>query len=47
LDAVNLLLWRGTTRIALAPKAFAVLQFLVENAGSLVTQDRLLEAVWP
>jgi DNA-binding winged helix-turn-helix (wHTH) protein len=44
---VNLLLWRGTTRIALAPKAFAVLQFLVENAGSLVTQERLLEAVWP
>jgi DNA-binding winged helix-turn-helix (wHTH) protein len=47
LDTVNLLLWRGDVRLGLAPKAFAVLQFLVENAGVLVTQERLLEAVWP
>jgi len=40
-------LWRGDARLALAPKAFSVLQFLVENAGNLVTQEQLLEAVWP
>jgi tetratricopeptide (TPR) repeat protein len=31
----------------LTPKAFAVLRYLVEHAGRLVTQDELLEAVWP
>jgi DNA-binding winged helix-turn-helix (wHTH) protein len=31
----------------LAPKVFAVLSYLVENPGRLVTQDELLEAIWP
>ena len=31
----------------LTPKAFAVLRYLVERAGRLVTQNELLEAVWP
>jgi len=52
LDAVNQCLWRhGDTgqeeRILLTPKAFAVLTHLVEHAGRLVSQDELLEAVWP
>ena len=52
LDAVNQCLWRhGDTgqeeRILLTPKAFAVLAHLVEHAGRLVSQDELLEAVWP
>ncbi len=52
LDPVNQCLWRrGDTgddkRILLTPKAFAVLGDLVEHAGRLVTQDQLLEAVWP
>jgi len=34
-------------RILLTPKAFAVLRHLVECAGRLVTQDELLDAVWP
>jgi DNA-binding winged helix-turn-helix (wHTH) protein len=29
------------------PKAFDVLRYLVENPGRLVTQDELLEALWP
>src|SRR5262249_55136740 len=29
------------------PKAFAVLRYLVEHAGQLVTQEDLLAAVWP
>ena len=52
LDAVNQCLWRhGDTgqeeRILLTPKAFAVLTHLVEHAGRLISQDELLEAVWP
>ena len=47
LDAVNHSLWRGTGRVAITPKAFDVLRYLVENAGSLVSQEQLLGAVWP
>jgi DNA-binding winged helix-turn-helix (wHTH) protein/tetratricopeptide (TPR) repeat protein len=52
LDTVNQCVWRlGDTgrqeRILLTPKAFAVLAYLVEHAGRLVTHDELLEAVWP
>ena len=51
LDTANQCLWRsGDTgreeRILLTPKAFAVLAYLVEHAGRLVTSDELLEAVW-
>ena len=52
LDTVNRFLWRrGDTgqeeRVLLTPKAFAVLDHLVERAGRLVTHEELLEAVWP
>src|SRR5579883_1534874 len=47
LDAANQCLWRGESRISMPPKVFDVLRFLVENAGRLVTQQELLEAVWP
>jgi TolB-like protein/DNA-binding winged helix-turn-helix (wHTH) protein/Flp pilus assembly protein TadD len=47
LDAVNHSLWRGSERVAITPKAFDVLRHLVENAGRLVSQDALLEALWP
>jgi DNA-binding winged helix-turn-helix (wHTH) protein/tetratricopeptide (TPR) repeat protein len=47
LDLVNQRLWRGETRVPLMPKPFAVLRYLVEHAGRLVTQDELLAAVWP
>src|ERR1700716_320416 len=51
LDRRNQSLWklreRGPEeRVLLTPKAFAVLAYLVEYAGRLVTQDELLEAVW-
>lgn len=46
LDAVNQCLWRDNQRIALTPKAFSVLQYLVEHAGRLVTQSELLDALW-
>src|SRR6266850_3149407 len=51
LDTVNQCLWRGDgaaeERILLAPRAFAVLRYLVEHPGRLVAHDELLEAVWP
>ena len=40
-------LTRGGQEIALRPKAFAVLQFLLEHAGQLVAREALLDAVWP
>jgi len=33
--------------IALRPKTFAVLRYLVENSGRLVSKDELFAAVWP
>lgn len=47
LDTVNHRLWRGEDRLSLSPKAFDVLRYLVEHADRLVTQDELLEALWP
>src|SRR5580692_12362312 len=51
IDTANQCLWRcgdagQEERILLTPKAFAVLAYLVEHAGCLVTPDELLEAVW-
>jgi Tol biopolymer transport system component/DNA-binding winged helix-turn-helix (wHTH) protein len=46
LDTANLLLLHGDERVALTPKAFDVLRYLVERAGRLVTQDELLESLW-
>jgi DNA-binding winged helix-turn-helix (wHTH) protein/tetratricopeptide (TPR) repeat protein len=52
LDPVNQCLWRrwdsgDEERILVTPKAFAVLSYLVDHAGRLVTQEDLLAAVWP
>ena len=47
LDTANQCLWRGRERVPIPPKAYDVLRYLVENPGRLVTQDELLEAVWP
>lgn len=33
--------------VSLRPKTFAVLQFLVDNSGRLVSKDELMTAVWP
>ncbi|HXO32417.1 MAG TPA: AAA family ATPase [Candidatus Acidoferrales bacterium] len=51
LDTANQCLWRTDAgieeRIRITPKAFAVLRYLVEHAGRLITQDELLNALWP
>ncbi len=33
--------------IALRPKTFAVLRYLIENFGRLISKDELFDAVWP
>src|SRR5262245_33916394 len=47
LDTANGYLWRADERLSLTPKAFDVLCYLVEHRARLVTQDEILEAVWP
>jgi predicted ATPase len=47
LDTSNECLWREGAQIALSPKPFAVLRYLVENPGRLITHDELLDALWP
>lgn len=47
LDTSNECLWHEGAQVSLPPKPFAVLRYLVENAGRLVTQDELLDALWP
>jgi len=46
-DRTNECIWRGSQSIKLRPKAFAVLGFLLEHSGQLVTKEELLNAVWP
>jgi DNA-binding winged helix-turn-helix (wHTH) protein/tetratricopeptide (TPR) repeat protein len=47
LDTVNYCLWRADERVPITPKAFDVLRYLVEHSQRLVTQDEILEALWP
>ena len=47
LDSTNACLWRGAEAVALPPKAFDVLHYLVMHPDRLVTKDELLDAVWP
>ena len=47
LDLANEQLWRGTQPVSLRPKPFAILQYLLERPGQLVTKKELLKAVWP
>jgi DNA-binding winged helix-turn-helix (wHTH) protein len=47
LDTVNYCLWRGERRVPITPKGFDVLRYLVECAPRLVSQEEMLEALWP
>ena len=52
LDPINRCLWQRNghgdeERILLKPKAFGILRYLVDHAGRLVTQEELLDALWP
>jgi DNA-binding winged helix-turn-helix (wHTH) protein len=47
LDVQGELLWHTHERLSLSPKAFAILRYLVEHQGQLVTKASLLETIWP
>ncbi len=47
LDILNTRLWRGNQPIALRPRAFAVLRYLIEHPLQLVTKEELLSHIWP
>ncbi|HEX5733896.1 MAG TPA: AAA family ATPase [Blastocatellia bacterium] len=47
LDEESELLLRGAEAIALRPKVFAVLKYLLNHPGQLITKQQLLDAVWP
>lgn len=51
LDRVNRCVWEcgpdGTSRrLALTPRAYDVLQYLIDHAGKLITHDEFLDALW-
>jgi TolB-like protein/DNA-binding winged helix-turn-helix (wHTH) protein len=47
LDLENHMLYCEENRVSVAPKVFDVLAYLVANAGRVVSQDEILEALWP
>src|SRR5689334_21222776 len=51
LDAINQCLWRSikgdAERIALKPKTYSILAYFLDHAGRLVTQQQLIDGVWP
>ena len=46
IDPVRQHLWQGQAMVELQPKPLAVLQFLVEHPGRVVTKEELLREVW-
>jgi Tol biopolymer transport system component/DNA-binding winged helix-turn-helix (wHTH) protein len=46
LDPAARTLWRREEAVALTPKVFDTLQFLVENAGRLLEKSELMESLW-
>ncbi len=45
-DVSNARAWKAQKPLAIEPKAFRVLVYLLENRGRLVEKDELLSAVW-
>jgi len=46
LDRLRRKVWRGGQRIHLQPREFRLLEYLMRNAGRVVTRTMLLEHVW-
>jgi predicted ATPase/DNA-binding winged helix-turn-helix (wHTH) protein len=47
LDPIDECLWRGRKEIRIHPKAFRLLQHLLDHSGHMVTKGSLLETIWP
>src|SRR5882672_1401590 len=46
-DAGKRLLWNSGEPVALTPKVFDTLFYLVKNAGKTISKDELMAAIWP
>lgn len=46
LDAQRHRVTRGTQEIELSPREFALLEYLMRNAGQVVSRDQILQRVW-
>ena len=46
LDLIDRCAWRGTREIALLPREFKLLEYLMRRPDQLVTRDMLFEDVW-
>ena len=40
-------LQRGGMEVSLRPKSFALLNYMLEHAGRVISKDELVEAIWP
>src|SRR5437773_174298 len=38
---------KGSDEISVEPRVFALLAYLIENRGRLITREELLEKLWP
>jgi predicted ATPase len=47
LDEQNECLWHDRSPVMIPPRTFAVLRYLVENPGRLISHDELLDKLWP
>jgi DNA-binding winged helix-turn-helix (wHTH) protein len=47
LIVASMRLEKGAATVALTPRVFSTIQYLVENAGRTVSKDELLQALWP
>ncbi|HSE21271.1 MAG TPA: AAA family ATPase [Pyrinomonadaceae bacterium] len=47
LDSDNECIWQNGVRLSLSPKAYKILNFLVQNAGRTVTKEEFMEEIWP
>lgn len=47
IDRIGYRVLRGTEPVDLTPKLLDLLLHLVDHAGTLVTKEELLDALWP
>jgi DNA-binding winged helix-turn-helix (wHTH) protein/tetratricopeptide (TPR) repeat protein len=47
LDPSTSKLWRGAAEVAVQPKVFHAIRYVVENHDRVVKKEELLEAIWP
>lgn len=46
LDSRTHQVWRGDEQVELSPREFALLEYLMRNAGQVLSRDQILDRVW-